>query len=192
MVMPSNNTGGYTHYLAGRFPGRIGLLMSPGGWRTPPDYMPYAIDNGAFTGFDAEMFIAILAKAAHVKKPLWVIVPDKVGDAEETNRLWHEWAPNIPYKKAFAVQDGHEPQDVPVNADAIFVGGSDKFKLGNGHRFAGLGKWLHIGRVNTYKRLVWADEIGADSVDGTGFFRGPQMTANLLRYLEGKQACLQY
>ncbi len=33
MVMPSNNTGLTVGHMAGRFPERIGLLMSPGGWR---------------------------------------------------------------------------------------------------------------------------------------------------------------
>ena len=31
---------------------------------------------------------------------------------------------------------------------------------------------LHIGRVTTLGRLKWAEQIGADSVDGSGFFRG--------------------
>jgi len=192
MVMPSNNTGGVTHYLAGRFPDRIGLLMSPDGWRNPPWYMPYALDNGAFTGFDAGAFDKHLHRAEFVHKPLWVAVPDRVGDAETTNKMWHEWKDKIPYNKAFVVQDGHEPQDVPKDAYAVFVGGSTEFKLGEGHKFKGCAEWLHIGRVNTYKRLIWADEIGADSVDGTGFFRGPDMTGQLIRYLEGKQRCLVF
>ena len=47
-VMPSNNSGIQIGYLAGKFQGRIGWLLSPDGWRTPPSWMPYAIDNGAY------------------------------------------------------------------------------------------------------------------------------------------------
>ena len=95
-----------------------------------------------------------------------------VADAEETNRRWHLYHQRVNFKKAFVVQDGHEPQDVPKEAYAVFVGGSTDWKLDNAHKFKGVAPWLHIGRVNTEKRLLWAEKIGADSVDGTGFFRG--------------------
>lgn len=40
-VMPSNHSGIRIGYLAGRYPNRLGWLISPGGWRTPPDWMTY-------------------------------------------------------------------------------------------------------------------------------------------------------
>jgi len=44
---------------------------------------------------------------------------------------------------------------------------------------------VHVGRVNT-ERLLWiAHYAGAESCDGTGWFRGDQQQlAGLLRYLE--------
>lgn len=61
---------------------------------------------------------------------------------------------------------------LPFDVDAVFVGGSDEYKLGPD--VAGLaaeasaaGKWVHVGRVNSYKRLAYAESIGADSADGT-------------------------
>ena len=77
------------------------------------------------------------------------------------------------YPVAYVLQDGQE--DVPVpwdEIDAVSVGGSDDFKLGP--VAAGLcreararGKWVHVGRVNSHKRLRYAVSIEADSADGT-------------------------
>lgn len=43
------------------------------------------------------------------------------------------------------------------------------------------GKWVHMGRVNSNKRWLYADAIGCDSVDGTYLTRGPD--ANLPKLL---------
>ena len=186
MVMPANNTSGIVHYLAGAYPGSIGLLISPSGWRIPPWYMPFALDNGAFTGFDPPAFIDLLCKARMFHQPLWVVLHYKVADPVETNRLWHQWHWQINYPLAFVAQDGHLPQDVPKNASAVFVGGSTDWKLTQAHIFKGVTPWLHIGRVNTARRLEWAEEIGADSVDGTGFFRSKQQRSDLIRFVTKK------
>jgi len=187
IVMPSNNTSGLCHYLAGAYPGRIGLLISPKGWRIPPRYFPWAMDNGAFTDFDPELFCKCLDRAKHINRPIFVAVPDALGDAEETSRLWKEWSGKINFPLAFVAQDGHEPQDVPKDAFAVFVGGTSEWKLSNAHKFKGVAKWLHIGRVNTGGRLKWANECcEADSVDGTGFFRGDQkQKQDLIDYVSG-------
>ena len=127
MVMPANNTGALVKQLHSEFPHKVGLLISPGGWRMPPNGMNYAIDNGAFTGFDEIKFFKLLEKTRSTYQPLWVAVPDVVSDAEATNILWHQWKNRIDYRKAFVVQDGHEPQDVPKEAYAVFVGGSTEW-----------------------------------------------------------------
>lgn len=31
-----------------------------------------------------------------------------------------------------------------------------------------LGKWVHVGRVNTRTRMAWCQRHGVDSFDGTG------------------------
>jgi len=172
MIMPANNASGIVHYLAGKCPGNVGWCMSPDGWRKPPFYMPYGLDNGAFINFDPHAFYGMLQKAKKVHLPLWAACPDVVGDAEATMKMWHIWHNFITFPLAFVCQDGMEPQDVPEEAFCCFIGGTTKWKLENAHRFKGVRPWLHIGRVNTHKRLTWAREIGADSVDGTGFFRG--------------------
>jgi hypothetical protein len=186
MIMPSNNTAGLIHYLAGARPGSVGMLLSPAsGFKRPPTYMPYAIDNGAFTGFEPDKFLALLGKIRLLKPPLWVAVPDKVGDCEMTNRLWKQWNHKIKYPLAFVAQDGHEPQDVPKNIFAVFIGGTTDWKKENAQKFRSVCQWLHVGRVNTLRRLKWAAYIGADSIDGTGWFRGKRERIQLYEYIMG-------
>jgi len=46
------------------------------------------------------------------------------------------------------------------------------------------GKWVHMGRVNSRKRIRYAAEIGCDSVDGTYLIKGPRENLpKLLRWL---------
>ena len=195
MIMPSNSGSGLVHFMAGKYPGSVGWMVSPLSWKNPPHYMPYAIDNGAFTKWEPDMFLTILRKTVHLHAPIWIAVPDVVADAEATNRQWWKWNRRVaPFGRlAFVVQDGHEPQDVPPEAFAVFVGGSTEFKLRRGSDFKGVAPWLHIGRVNTYGRLLWAKMIGADSIDGAGFFRGDkkQLYAFIER-VERRQSCFQF
>lgn len=147
MVMPSNNTGLTVGHMAGRFPERIGLLMSPGGWRRLPSWMPYAVDNGAYsawvkqTPWDAKAFREHLAKvAAAERSPLWVVVPDVVMDKKATLGLWRKWAPLLRkehpgFRLAFAVQDGMSEEDVPsmprsCSSAAQPTGSGGRFRTG--------------------------------------------------------------
>mgnify|MGYP001140077772 CR=1 FL=1 len=45
IVMPANNTNAYK--LADEFPGRIGMMFSPDGWKAQEN-VPYVLDNGRF------------------------------------------------------------------------------------------------------------------------------------------------
>lgn len=188
MIMPSNNLSGLCHYLAGRYPGKIGMLNSPLSFKKPPFYMPWALDNGCFTDWQPDKFRHVLRRSKLSHAPLWTVVPDVVADAEETLKRWHEWYKKIDFPLAFACQDGHEPQDVPKEAICCFIGGSTDWKLNNAHKFKGTRDLLHIARVSTQNRINWAVEIGADSIDGTGFFRGDKSQLNaLIEYFEGSK-----
>ena len=138
--------------------------------------MPYALDNGCCTGWEEQAFLKRSGRASQLEhKPLWVLLPDVVADHDATMQSWQEWVEQIAEYKiplAFACQDGATPNTVPKSASCLFIGGTTHWKLENAHRFKGVADWLHIGRVNTRQRLSWAKRIGADSVDGTGFFRG--------------------
>jgi hypothetical protein len=76
---------------------------------------------------------------------------------------------------------------VPWNdIDALFIGGDDRWKMGPiamGMVESALnkGKWTHIGRVNSWKRLNQAAAYGVDSVDGTMLAFGPDVNLKKLR-----------
>ena len=183
MVMPSNNGGLAIGRLHGMFPNRLGWLVSPDGWRPPPSWMQYALDNGAFgawknqTKWDDNAFTAMLERARKSHYPLWVVVPDVVADRDATIDLWHQWYPQIQdilpsTPLAFAVQDGMTKDDVPDNADVIFIGGTTEWKWKNLRMWTDNFPRVHVARVNS-ERLLWmADDAGAILCDGTGWMRG--------------------
>ncbi len=86
---------------------------------------------------------------------------------------------------AIAVQDGMTPSDVPKEASVIFVGGTTSWKWRNLKTWTENFPRVHVGRVNTYKLLWMAHDAGAESADGTGWFRGDaKQLAGLTKYLE--------
>ena len=193
--MPSNHAGLTVGYLAGRWPGRIGWILSPGGWKMPPDWMPYVLDNGAFPvwtkghQFDEKAFYEHCQKIVGLRhKPLWIAVPDVVANREETIKSWwrhYERVAAFCPRLAFVVQDGMVPSDVPENADVVFVGGTTEWKWKTLPIWSDNFPRVHVGRVNTDRMLWMAHDSGAESCDGTGWFRGDQVQfAGLLSYLE--------
>lgn len=188
MIMPANNLSGICHYYAGIYPGKIGMLNTPFSYKKPPGHFPFALDNGCFTRWDEKEFFLMIRKVKLLKRPpIFCPVPDVVADAEATNIMWEKYHDKIPFRKAFVVQDGHEPQDVPKEAGCVFVGGSVDWKIKNAEKFRSVCMWLHIGRVNSDQRLLWAEGIGADSVDGTGFFRSKPQRKVFKEWFEGKE-----
>ena len=194
IVMPANNSSMHLGWLAGQFPGRIGWLLSPGGWRRPHRWLQYAFDNGAFAGFDEEAFLHMVRNAyaqlqvrALSHAPRWLLVPDVVANREATLAMWARWAPELRafgWPLAFAVQDGMTQADVPADAAVIFVGGSTEWKWETMWQWCQDNERVHVARVNGYRGLWDCDDAGAESTDGTGFMRGDQeQLAGLERYL---------
>ena len=74
---------------------------------------------------------------------------------------------------AFVTQDGCTSQLVPWDdVDALFVGGTDAWKLGEPRyelcaEARDRGKWVHMGRVNSMTRLRACKVSNLDSADGT-------------------------
>ena len=159
---------------------RLGRLLHPLDTSRVQDSLdaglPLAADNRAFVGFEADRFRAMLDKVAGLPL-LFATAPDVVGDAAATDALWEEWAPVVlaaGLTPAYVAQDGY--RGLPPEAGALFVGGSTEFKLGpDGERAVRdakrRGLWVHVGRVNTMRRLSYCKVIGADSVDGTQWSR---------------------
>lgn len=185
MVMPGNDRGCWWGYLAGKYPGKIGSLISPVRWKNPVPFAPYALDNGAYVGFVEQEFLALIEKAKRQKPPLWIVVPDAVGDMDATIKLWNKWEPllrPLKWPLAMAMQDGMTPLD--FRGDIAFIGGSTRWKWRNLRMWADVPRF-HVGRVNTERHLWQAHESGAESCDGTGWFRDVhQELPGLIRYLD--------
>lgn len=195
IVMPANNTGFDLGWIARAHPDQLGWLFSPDGWRHPRRGLPYALDNGAFTAFnndkpwDEDGFTEMLEKADRLPyPPLWVLVPDVVANREATLALWQQWCKALRdygWPLAFAVQDGMTQADVPKDADVIFVGGSTTWKWATVQQWCKDNPRVHVGRVNGFRGLWLCRQYGAESCDGTGWFRGDdEQLAGLERYLE--------
>lgn len=196
--MVSNQTGIEVGLLAGRYPGRIGHMFSPGGQRGPWAELPFALDNDAWPAF---LHSRPRDAAAHRKMlnwallsglmPTFALVPDVVGDRVATLREWDvhaEGMRRMGFRLGFAVQDGMTFDDVPDGDCVVFIGGTTEFKDAAiepwGARFPGR---MHVGRVNGFDRLARAWRAGAISVDGTGWFRkgrgGYSQAADLRKFL---------
>jgi hypothetical protein len=166
--------------VADRYPDSLGHITTPSNFNTPATLaktgLPFAADNGAYSGLDAGAFRKMLNRIDGLPNLLWVVCPDVVGDASATLRMFEEWRPilgGLPV--AFAAQDGLEALPVPWERFCcLFVGGSTQWKLGN-HAARLIaeakdrGKQVHMGRVNTQRRLRYARDIGCDTADGSIF-----------------------
>lgn len=171
--------------------------------------IPYGLDNGCFSGSLPDSWPRLLHEAKR-DKPLWACSPDVVGSARRTLELWPRFARvmnGIP--RALVLQDGIGDFEIPWHElAAVFIGGSNNFKRSIEARSAAvaarmLGKWVHVGRVNTAERLLEGDPkdpvmkpwiVLADSIDGSGISRDPrnEQLAAVLRAIRGDngQACL--
>lgn len=91
---------------------------------------------------------------------------------------WLDRLNGIPTKLLLAVQNGMEPDDVREQlspAVGIFVGGDTEFKLGTLNSWGMLARrrncHLHVGRVNSARRITLCAAAGVNSIDGTSATR---------------------
>ena len=188
--MLSNNTGPVFRELWTRHSEKMALLLNPSRPNENAFRYRYAIDNAAFKKFDERAFFRMLTDASKHQKPLFVVCPDVVGCHDRTIALWHYYYPTIKtygYPVAFVAQDGCSPGDIPDEADWIFIGGNDPWKMENAHRFVG-NRPVHVGRVNGIGRLKYCESIGVASVDGTGWLRARGKQFNdIINYFKGQE-----
>jgi hypothetical protein len=193
IVMPSNNTGFDAGYLFGKYIGKLAHLHNVERICEPKQGIPWALDNGVFGAWqggkvwtEEPLYRFLDAYAAW--KPSWVVVPDWVGDRDLTLQRWYQHvdalkAYGVPL--AMAVQDGMTIEDVPSDCDVVFVGGSTSWKWRNLRMWTENFPRVHVGRVNSLRLLLMAEKSGAESCDGTGWFRDPTRTKELEFYLSG-------
>jgi len=146
---------------------------------------PCAADNDCFYRFEPVGYVRMLDRLAGAPAGcLFVTAPDVVGDALATARLFEVWWRALARRGlpiALVAQDGVERlgpwlATVWPRIDALFIGASTEWKLGpEAERLAALarerGKWVHMGRVNSVRRIRYAASIGCNSVDGSGWVR---------------------
>ncbi len=201
IVMPSNNTGFDCGVLFGRYPGRLAHLHSVERQVEPKQGIPWALDNGVFGAWSSgrewseEPLYRFLDVYA-AWNPMWVVCPDWVGDRDKTLSLWEKHSSALHafgVDLAFAAQDGMTPEDVPQDAAIVFVGGTTSWKWRNLRMWTESFPRVHVGRVNSRRLLEQAESCGAESCDGTGWFRDPKRTRELELYLSttNKQQCLK-
>jgi hypothetical protein len=179
----------------------LGLLAVPKAGNAPEHYQGWrwAADNGAFDGFNESLFLRMLDKLSDVPGCLFLACPDVVADAAATLCLFEEWAPRLAdWPLALVAQDGLTSDMVPWDQiSCLFVGGSTTWKLGA--EAAGLvdeantrGKWTHMGRVNTFRRIDYALALNCDSIDGTNWSRYSRLRIpGGLRRLENEHLLLR-
>jgi hypothetical protein len=150
---------------------------------------PWAADNDAFSKWDEGRYREMLERIEYRRGCLFVTAPDVVGDAAATLELFYEWQRDLcGLPIAFVAQDGIEDVGLPPMGDfeALFIGGTTEFKMGPvaaalARTCKAAGKWVHMGRVNSYERGRYARWLGCDSIDGTQFswFRDTKLPAYL-------------
>jgi hypothetical protein len=163
----------------------------------------WAADNGCFSNkWDYATWINWLSTRPNAGSALFAVVPDTVCDPIETSIKWGKYSAmvkNQGFKTAFVLQDGATYDTIPWDQlDCLFIGGTTKYKLSEDAKqytqhAKSLGKWVHMGRVNSQKRIELAVGWGCDSADGTFLAFGPDInTPKLIKMLEyGKRPQLK-
>jgi hypothetical protein len=181
-------------YLSGAVQPGFSVIVTPNmGNRLPPDVL-WAADTGCYSQgdkFDLARYLSWLKARDHAAdRCLFATAPDVVGDATATWKRSRSVLPLIRefgFKAALVAQDGIERAPIEWDAfDALFIGGSTRWKLG--FEVESLipeakqrGKWVHMGRVNSERRYRMARLNGCDSVDGTYIAFGPDINGPRVR-----------
>ena len=175
--------------------GLLGQMMTPNAGNRVVDNVTWAADNGSFssvTEFDPYAWVTWL-ESKDPDRCVFAAVPDVVGSHEATRERWDRYVGHVTslgYPPAFVVQDGCAPDEIPADCESVFIGGSTDWKLGAEAAACAAwalrnGKWLHMGRVNSRKRVRYARELGCHSVDGTYLAFGPDKNLpKLLSWME--------
>lgn len=166
--------------------GQLGYIDTPHQQNKRPAGVTWCADNGCFSArFQEEHWWSFLERNAHdAARCSFATAPDVVGDAAATLKRSGQWMQSIRdlgYPVAFVGQDGLENLTVPWDDfDAFFIGGTTEWKLSEAAADLSAearehGKWVHMGRVNSKKRMTYAESIGCDSADGTFLTFGPNV-----------------
>jgi len=146
----------------------------------PPRRTPFFYDNGAYSDWtagrewDEAKWLSELDAVARMA-PDFVVAPDIVAgglDSLERSRAYLDRLDGM--KPYLVVQDGMRLENVQAaigGFSGVFVGGTSDWKLETGSAWVDLAHAnqvpCHIGRVGTGRKVRWAIDIGADSIDSS-------------------------
>lgn len=168
--------------------GEFGCMTTPAQGNVLPDGCWWGADNGKFgkgwPGPEAWfLWLKDTVERYGAEHCLFAVAPDQPFDAVGTLAESRPWLPKIRalgVPAAFAAQDGCEHDLMPGwdEFDVLFLAGTTEWKTGQvalalSWEAKARGKRVHMGRVNSRKRLRIAESFGCDTADGTYFAFGP-------------------
>lgn len=181
------------------FPNYFGFITSP---NANPSKIPlplsegrmWCLDNNAFTtGFNPNRYFSLINKFhPFIEQCMFAVIPDRVGDASETLKLYYQWYDEfkqLGVPLAYVSQDGQDQLPLPEDFQWLFIGGTDNWKMSKRseqliRKCQSLGKKIHVGRVNSLKRMMWCKYLNVNSVDGTHIKFGPDINKKkLIRWM---------
>lgn len=165
--------------------GLLGQIITPAAGNRRESGVDYIVDNCAFSGgYPGDAAFLDYLTGHDPQRCRFVVAPDVVCDHEATLRRSLPMLQPIRdagFPVAYVAQNGATPANLPwAMFDALFLGGDTAWKLGGearalvpaAHRHS---VCVHMGRVNSEKRLRYAEAIGCDSADGTYLAFGPNV-----------------
>lgn len=173
--------------------GLLGMIATPAAGNIVPADVDWCADNSCFTPGrypgDTAYLRWLTARAVRGARCAFATAPDVPFDAGATLKRAMPMLERIRaagYPAALVAQDGLEGLSVPWSSfDALFIGGTTSWKLGSAAAALAAeaqarGLAVHMGRVNSLRRLRYAHAIGCDSVDGTYLAYGPDRNLPIL------------
>jgi hypothetical protein len=168
--------------------GQLGYIDTPRQGNVRHAGVLWCADNGCYgkgwPGYE-RWYRWLAANADASATCLFATAPDVVANhfaTEARSRRWLQRIRDLGYPVAFVAQNYMELStwDLWDEIDCLFIGGDTAWKLGGEAAnlaavAASLGKWVHMGRVNSEKRYRYAEAIGCDSVDGTYLTFAPDL-----------------
>lgn len=204
ILLVSGASATHGRYLAEK---RLGWLRTPRSGnsiqRIVEASVPWAADNDCYQRLDRARYLRMLRQLACADRSrlLFVTAPDVVANADATLARFRLWQPSLAYLDlpvALVAQDGQEDRVVPWGQiRCLFIGGSTRWKLsGHAQRLIveanARGKWVHVGRINTLRRMWLFSSLPVDSFDGTAFSKMPDTYIPwMLRRLDGVQHVME-
>jgi hypothetical protein len=173
----------------------LGFIATPRGGNVVPYWVTWAADNGRFSApedYTDRKYLKWLERR-NAATCLFATAPDVLADHAATVEMSRPLFPSLRklgYMAAFVAQDGWSETTTPWDEfDVLFIGGTTRFKLslgGEAIRAARCrNKHVHMGRVNSFRRLRLAAAAGCHSADGTFLKFGPDINqARLQRWLD--------